>query len=303
MDDSTTVEPFGFFTLESLGAGWYLTWRLLVRVAIAGAAAAVVAGVLQALRRPELAATVVSLGLVAAIVWAAVLIPRVTIQWAEQWYGATLTGRVRIWWGVAWRVCVVAFIGAVICTPPEFVALSLMTAFAGSALGMIGGLLSFALAVANFGVSVVAAGWAMSKVAAEQIETGVAEAPDVTLPVEPGPLASPSLEPEPLQRIEADVPAPVAPPAPVVRAATVATTAPVITAAPIAAASPVVAALPVVAAAAAPAARPAPPAPAPRPTAAADRPQCPKCSLYETERGTVIGWYCKVCGWREGKSR
>jgi hypothetical protein len=29
----------------------------------------------------------------------------------------------------------------------------------------------------------------------------------------------------------------------------------------------------------------------------------PKCSLYETERGTVIGWYCKVCGWREGKSR
>jgi hypothetical protein len=303
MDDSTTVEPFGFFTLESLGAGWYLTWRLLVRVAIAGAAAAVVAGVLQALRRPELAATVVSLGLVAAIVWAAVLIPRVTIQWAEQWYGATLTGRVRIWWGVAWRVCVVAFIGAVICTPPEFVALSLMTAFAGSALGMIGGLLSFALAVANFGVSVVAAGWAMSKVAAEQIETGVAEAPDVTLPVEPGPLASPSLEPEPLQRIEADVPAPVAPPAPVVRAATVATTAPVITAAPIAAASPVVAALPVVAAAAAPAARPAPPAPAPRPAAAADRPQCPKCSLYETERGTVIGWYCKVCGWREGKSR
>jgi len=77
----------------------------------------------------------------------------------------------------------------------------------------------------------------------------------------------------------------------------------VITAAPIAAASPVVAALPVGPAAAAPAARPAPPAPAPRPTAAADRPQCPKCSLYETERGTVIGWYCKVCGWREGKSR
>jgi len=203
---------------------------------------------------------------------------------------------------VAWRVFVAAFIGAVICTPPEFVALSLMTAFAGSALGMIGGLLSLALAVANFGVSVVAAGWAMSKVAAAQIETGVAEAPDVTLPIEPGPLASPSLEPEPLQRIEAEMPAPVAPPAPVVRAVTVATTAPGIAAAPIAAAAPVVAAPPVVAAAA-PAARSAPPAPAPRPAVAADRPQCPKCSLYETERGTVIGWYCKVCGWREGKSR
>jgi hypothetical protein len=271
MDDSTSVEPFGFFTLESLGAGWYLTWRLLVRVAIGGAVAGVIAGVLNALRRPDLAATVVSLGLAAAIIWAAVLIPRVTIQWAEQWYGATLTGRLRIWWGVAWRVSVVAFIGAVICTPPEFVALSLMTAFPNSALGMVGGLLSIALGVANFGVSVVAAGWAMSKVAAEQIETGVAEAPEIAMPLESGALAAPSLEPEPLEQVAAVVPEPVTASAPVVRAR--------------------------------PAIAPAPVAAAPRPAAVSDRPQCPKCSLYETERGTVIGWYCKVCGWREGKSR
>jgi hypothetical protein len=55
---------------------------------------------------------------------------------------------------------------------------------------------------------------------------------------------------------------------------------------------------------AAPEARPAPVAP---PTVTAQSPpsggkhQCPKCGLYETERGSVIGWYCKVCGWREGR--
>jgi hypothetical protein len=48
------------------------------------------------------------------------------------------------------------------------------------------------------------------------------------------------------------------------------------------------------------------PAAAPRttaPTAAAERLQCPKCGLRETERGQVIGWHCKVCGWRETPSR
>jgi len=29
--------------------------------------------------------------------------------------------------------------------------------------------------------------------------------------------------------------------------------------------------------------------------------QCPKCGLSETERGTVIGWYCTICGWRESR--
>ena len=29
--------------------------------------------------------------------------------------------------------------------------------------------------------------------------------------------------------------------------------------------------------------------------------QCPKCSLYETELGKVIGWYCRICGWRESR--
>src|SRR6267142_3304921 len=33
---------------------------------------------------------------------------------------------------------------------------------------------------------------------------------------------------------------------------------------------------------------------APPPAGAEGKRQCPKCSLYETERGSVIGWYCKV---------
>jgi ribosomal protein L37AE/L43A len=42
--------------------------------------------------------------------------------------------------------------------------------------------------------------------------------------------------------------------------------------------------------------------PSPPPATSADgKRQCPKCGLYETERGSVIGWYCKVCGWREGR--
>lgn len=40
-------------------------------------------------------------------------------------------------------------------------------------------------------------------------------------------------------------------------------------------------------------------APPPPRTAPGERMQCPKCGLNETERGAVIGWYCKVCGWRE----
>jgi hypothetical protein len=46
---------------------------------------------------------------------------------------------------------------------------------------------------------------------------------------------------------------------------------------------------------------PAEPAPQPArgPAATEGKRQCPKCSLYETERGSVIGWYCTICGWRE----
>ena len=45
-----------------------------------------------------------------------------------------------------------------------------------------------------------------------------------------------------------------------------------------------------------------PPPPSPSVAGPLGRRQCPKRSLYETEKGTVLGWYCKVCGWRETRA-
>jgi hypothetical protein len=44
---------------------------------------------------------------------------------------------------------------------------------------------------------------------------------------------------------------------------------------------------------------PTPAASTPAAAAPTERLQCPKCGLRETERGQVIGWHCKICGWRE----
>src|SRR5919108_599361 len=43
---AATIEPFGFFTWDSLRAGWYLSWRLFVRVVPVFAAATAVGFVL-----------------------------------------------------------------------------------------------------------------------------------------------------------------------------------------------------------------------------------------------------------------
>lgn len=52
--------------------------------------------------------------------------------------------------------------------------------------------------------------------------------------------------------------------------------------------------------AAPPVATPARPRAAP-PLAPGERRQCPKCGQSETELGSVIGWYCRICGWREAR--
>jgi hypothetical protein len=292
MDDSNTIEPFGFFTLDALRAGWYLVWRLLVRLAIGGLVLGVLFGLLTALGLAMLGVIVLGLGIAALVIWSIVLLPQITIQWAEQWYGATLTGRVRIWWGVVWRAFVASLVAAVVLTPPNFVAMSLSTAFKDSPLGMLGGALTVLLGLVNFVVSLLADGWAMSKVAVGQIASGAALVSAVSETAEPIAPASPLAEPEPVAAVEpVAVAAPVAPPP----ARSPAVAEPVAVAPPVAprpTPAPAVAAPPT----------PSPVA-APRPAAATDKRQCPKCSLYETERGTVIGWYCKVCGWREGKSR
>ncbi|HEU4370675.1 MAG TPA: hypothetical protein VFV05_20830 [Methylomirabilota bacterium] len=261
MDDADAIEPFGFFTFDALRAGWYLVWRQMLRVLPAAAAALLAAFLLTQVGLGAVAAVVLGLGMLAVTIWAAVLIPRLTIQWAEQWYGATLTGEIRIWWGVTWRVFVASLVAAVILTPLNFVALSLSTAFASSALGMLGGLLTVLLGVANFVVTILATGWAMSKVGAAQISTLTAAWPVATGTSAPAsardaePMAAPvAVGPQaPVAASRVTAPASVARPAPAVAGS----------------------------------------------AGAASQRQCPKCSLYETERGSVIGWYCRVCGWRE----
>jgi hypothetical protein len=257
MDTALTVEPFGLFTRDALRAGWYLTWRLLVRILPLAVGAGIVGGVLTGVGMPVLGALIIGLGALGAGIWGAVLVARLTSRWVEAHYGYSLSGPVRVWWGVTWRVVVASLVAGVILTAPNLVAMSLTASFKGSALGMLGQGLTALLGVANVIVTVMATGWAMSRVTAAQLEG---------LPVAPG---------SPGPAVEASRPLAVAP-------------APVPAAAPLAA----------VGSGGLTEAAPAPSAPAGR---AGGKPQCPKCGLYETERGSVIGWYCTICGWREGR--
>ena len=279
MDDLLTVEPFGFFTRDALRAGWYLVWRQLIRVVPLAVGALLIGGALGGLGMGVFGVVVSGLGLCAASVWAALLIPRLASQWAVEHYGYPLTGQVRVWWSIVWRVFVAAFIAAVILTPPNFVALSLSTAFKGSLLGGLGKLLTAVLGLANFGVAVLATGWAMSRVTAMQL-SGL---PLALAPLEPEPIVSESpLVTSPAETVSFETPAAVAASVPLTMPVTVAAPAPV--------------AIPV-----APAPAAAAPQPAGGPAADEGKRQCPRCSLYETERGSVIGWYCTICGWREAR--
>ena len=273
MDDLLTVEPFGFFTRDALRAGWYLVWRQLIRVVPLAVGAGLIGGALGGLGMGILGAVVGGLGLCAASIWGALLISRLASQWAVAHYGYPLTGQARVWWAIVWRVTVVAFIAGVILTPPIFVA----TSFKGSVLGALGKLLTAVLGLANFGVAVLATGWAMSRVTAMQL-SGL---PVALLSLEPAPIVS---EPTPLtspaETVSFETPVAVAASAPLTM--------------PVAVAAPAPVAIPVAPAPAEPASQPAR-----GPAATEGKRQCPKCGLYETERGSVIGWYCTICGWRE----
>jgi hypothetical protein len=276
MDDLLTVEPFGFFTRDALRAGWYLVWRQLIRVVPLAIGALLIGGALGRLGMGIFGAVVGGLGLCAAAIWAALLIPRLASQWAVAHYGYPLTGQVRVWWAIVWRVTVTSFIAAVILTPPNFVAISLSTAYTGSVLGAFGKLLTTVLALANFAVYVLATGWAMSRVTAMQL-SGL---PVTLLPLEPAPIVTePTPVTSPAEAASFEVPAAVAASAPLTMAVPVA--------------SPALVAIP---------AAPAPVSPPARgPAAVEGKRQCPKCGLYETECGSVIGWYCTICGWREAR--
>jgi hypothetical protein len=284
MDETLTVEPFGFFTLDSLRAGWYLVWRQLVRVVPLAVVAAIAGAGLGRLGFPMLGVLIGALGIIAAVVWAIVLVPQLASQWAESYHGYPLTGRARVWWAISWRSMVASAVAAVVLTPPTMVGASLSVAFPGSALGGLGKLIMGLLSLVNAATAILTTGWAMSKVASMQL-TGL---PITTLPfervggpVEPGAVSAPiDHEEHVTASVLHEMPAaPIAMPA---------------TPAPVAVAP----------AAVAPAARPAPVAvagPAPARASAESKRQCPKCGLSETERGSVIGWYCTICGWRESR--
>jgi len=267
MDALLTVEPFGFFTLESLRAGWYLCWRQLVRILPVVVAAGAIGGAFIGGRMLDLGTLIMAIGFIAAAIWGAVLVPQLTSRWTTARYGYALSGPFGVWWGITWRIAVVALVAAVVFTPLDFLGLSLSTAFKGSALGGLGRLLMLLLGLGKFAVTLLATGWAMSKVAESQL-SGMPMAP-AAVPFAPAPVVS-----EPVAVATPVVAAPIAP-APVV-------VAPV--AAPVTMSAPMpVAAVPSAA------------------SRADGKRQCPKCGLYETERGSVIGWYCTICGWRESR--
>ena len=57
---------------------------------------------------------------------------------------------------------------AIVLTPPQMVATSLTASFKGSALGGLGALLTALLSLVNIAVTLLATGWAMSRVALAQ---------------------------------------------------------------------------------------------------------------------------------------
>ena len=242
---AVAIEPFGFFTMDALRAGWWLSWRLFVRVAGVFAASAAI-GLL--LIPGRVGGFIMALGFCAGAVWSLLLVPRLTSQWAHEHYGQPLDNGFKVWWGITWRSFVVSLVAAVILAVPNVVALSLKSAYSDSLMGSLAGLMISLLNLANVAVSILATGWAMSRVTAEQL-SGL----DLTLPTVAHAMSSSPRLPEP----------------------------------------------PAAQVLAAPRAQPVP---SPSPATSADgKRQCPKCGLYETERGSVIGWYCKVCGWREAR--
>jgi hypothetical protein len=249
---TATSEPFGFFTLDSARAGWYVLWRVFVRVFAAVAALGIVAAVLI----PFLGIAgivLVALPALGLLYWSFRLLPRIASQWAQEHYGRPLERWLWVWWSISWRTWVAAMVAAMILAVPNVVAVSFQTAYKGSALGALGSLVVGLLSLVNFAVSIVAQGWALSRVAHRELGG-----------VDP---LTPMWTPSPLE------------------------------ATPVAAAPPAVEHAP----APRPVTRPVAAPSAPAVTRADGKRQCPKCGLYETERGSVIGWYCKVCGWREAR--
>lgn len=272
METAVAIEPLGFFTRDTLRAGWYFTWRLTLYTLPYWLVPAVAGALVVFLGLPDLVGVLLGLaGFIATIVVSIRLTTTIASRWASERYGAPL-GR-GVWWAITWRAVLVmlaagfalnisggivfGFVASlwfgVSGASPAVVVASLASA---SMVVVIGLMILLAVSV-NVVVLLLAYGWAMSTAVANQLgNLVVATAPLIEAPVTVpavGGLAGVTVG------VAAETPAgrvAVSPPA-----------------APRAAAGP-----------------------------SSDRAvQCPKCGLYETERGSVIGWYCRVCGWRESR--
>jgi hypothetical protein len=228
----TGIEPFGFFTWDALRAGWYMSWRIFVRVLLAGIVLGIAMPLLPLLGL--IGGVVGVLGALVVIGWVFTLVPRIASQWSEQRYGRPLDRWLHVWWGITWRAIVVGLVCSVILGVPAGLGASLVVAYKASVLGFLGGAVSVLVVVANSIAGVLGQGWAISRVVVKELGGQAPMTPKWT----------PS-QSEAITRVVADPPSAV--------------------------------------------------------VDTGGKRQCPKCGLYETERGSVIGWYCKVCGWREAR--
>ena len=306
------IAPIGFFTYDAFRAGWFFLWRMCLYtlpafvVAMIGAAMMIMSLISAGIHgegTPDQGAltevvssgqfwigvALIFLGSVAAFVISIPVTTKITRAWTQRTWNRTFAGGV--WWAISWRVFLVSLLAAAIGQGFNVVIGALTSDTAGLGSNLLGLFLILGVSALNIVVTLLSYGWAMVRVALSRMG-GVGVATTVVAGLNPlgyapttGPQYSAPPRPAPVTPLRTPrAPSPTAPdptmpsaPTPV---ATPAPPAPVMT--PRAPAPP-------------------PPAPPPPPSGAAatGRRQCPKCSLYETEKGTVLGWYCKVCGWRE----
>ena len=215
-------EPFGFFTMEALKAGWYLSWRLWLRLLLVFIPAGIVAGVLMAAGAGAMAPIIGVLAVLGSMYWVIRLTNTIASQWAEKEYGRSLSEGVR--WGIFWRSTLVGIAMSV--------GVAVMPFLFGSASSMLAGVLAFGLGIAQIVLTLQATGWSLSVMVSRQLD-GIPA--DVSVQARPA----------------------------------------------VAAAAPRASAITV---------------------APGEKVQCPKCGLYETEKGVVMGWRCRICGWNESRS-
>lgn len=302
--NTQVISPFGFFTYDAFRAGWYFAWRLglyllpaWVLMLIGGVmmfmpllSAGFSVGmdpstsdaVMDALSSPQFALGGVLFGLawLGGFIASIPLTSKIARGWAEKTWGRSFAQGV--WWSIFWRVVAISILASIVGKGVNVVIDALTADTAGIGSNLVGLFLSLVVLALNIVVSLLSYGWAMSKVVADRLG-GVGVATTVVASLNPlgymptaGPQYTAPPRPAPVAR-----PAPVTPmPTPPPPAVTPAGAAPTMT----------------------PRAPAPPPPPPPSGAGPGERRQCPKCSLYETERGTVLGWYCKVCGWSESRA-